>query len=165
MTRIGVWLLALSPLLGAGPAAAQDSLLVIRPDAQVGSVGFRFGGTRSFSEAELGRQIALQGRGSLYGLRRVLGELPLVPSPGRYRFDPVELIERQNATRLAELVPIRHARMAQSAFAFYRGTAGVMASDLGVRPNSGITVQLCGDAHLSNFGAFGSPERPPRSDS
>jgi uncharacterized protein (DUF2252 family) len=73
--------------------------------------------------------------------------------------DPVELIERQNEGRLAELVPVRHSRMAQSAFAFYRGTAGIMAADLGARPHSGITVQLCGDAHLSNFGAFASPER------
>jgi outer membrane protein insertion porin family len=70
---------------------AQDSLLAIRPDAQVGSVGFRFLGTQSFSEAELGAHIALRGRGSLYDLRRLLGELPLVPSPGRYGFDPVEL--------------------------------------------------------------------------
>jgi outer membrane protein insertion porin family len=89
--RTRAWLLALSPFLSAGPAAAQDSLLVIRPDAQVGSVGFRFPGSRSFSESELGARIALRGRGSLYDLRRVLGELPLVPSPGRYRFDPVEL--------------------------------------------------------------------------
>ena len=91
MTRVGALLLALSHLLGPGPAVAQDSLLAIRPDAQVGSVGFRFPGTQSFSEAELGAQIALRGRGSLYDLRRLLGELPLVPSPGRYGFDPVEL--------------------------------------------------------------------------
>jgi outer membrane protein insertion porin family len=91
VTRVGTLLLALSHLLGAGPAVAQDSLLAIRPDAQVGSVGFRFPGTQSFSEAELGAQIALRGRGSLYDVRRLLGELPLVPSPGRYGFDPVEL--------------------------------------------------------------------------
>jgi outer membrane protein insertion porin family len=89
--RAGAILLALSQLLGAGPAAAQDSLLAIRPDAQVGSVEFRFSGTQSFSQAELGTRIALRGRGSLYDLRRALGELPLVPSPGRYPFDPVEL--------------------------------------------------------------------------
>jgi outer membrane protein insertion porin family len=91
VTRVGALLLALTHLLGAGPAAAQDSLLAIRPDAQVGSVGFRFPGTQSFSEAELGAQLALRGRGSLYDVRRLLGELPLVPSPGRYGFDPVEL--------------------------------------------------------------------------
>ena len=91
MTRAGALLLALACLPGVGPAAAQDSLLVIRPDAQVGSVGFRFLGTQSFSQSELGRQVALRARGSLYDLRRLLGELPLVPSPGRYGFDPVEL--------------------------------------------------------------------------
>jgi outer membrane protein insertion porin family len=91
VTRAGSILLVLSQLLGAGPAVAQDSLLAIRPDAQVGSVEFRFSGSQSFSQAELGTRIALRGRGSLYGLRRALGELPLVPSPGRYGFDPVEL--------------------------------------------------------------------------
>ena len=91
MTRGGAILLALCQLLGAGPAVAQDSLLAIRPDAQVGSVEFRFPGSQSFSQAELGTRIALRGRGSLYDLRRRLGELPLVPSPGRHEFDPVEL--------------------------------------------------------------------------
>ncbi len=91
MTRAGTILLALAHLIGTGSLAAQDSLLVIRPDAQVGSVEFRFPGTRSFSQAELGTRIALRGRGSLYDLRRLLGALPLVPSPGRYGFDPVEL--------------------------------------------------------------------------
>ncbi|HVJ22230.1 MAG TPA: DUF2252 domain-containing protein [Polyangiaceae bacterium] len=79
--------------------------------------------------------------------------------PGERTFDPIALIEQQNEGRIPELVPIRHARMAQSAFAFYRGSAAVMAADLAARPHSGIIVQLCGDAHLSNFGAFGSPER------
>ena len=91
MTRVGAILLALYQLLGAGPAVAQDSLLAIRPDAQVGSVEFRFSDSQSFSQAELGTRIALRGRGSLYDVRRALGELPLVPSPGRYAFDPVEL--------------------------------------------------------------------------
>jgi uncharacterized protein (DUF2252 family) len=65
----------------------------------------------------------------------------------------------QNLSRLQELVPLRHERMAQSPFTFYRGAAAVMAADLARLPHTGITVQLCGDAHLSNFGMFGSPER------
>ena len=69
------------------------------------------------------------------------------------------LIEGQAATRLADLVPIRHARMAANPFAYYRGAALPMAADLSTVPTSGIEVQLCGDAHLSNFGIFASPER------
>jgi outer membrane protein insertion porin family len=91
VTRAVALLLGLSHLFGAGPAAAQDSLLAIRPDAQVGSVEFRFPTSQSFSQAELDSRIALRGRGSFYDLRRVLGKLPLIPSPGRYGFDPVEL--------------------------------------------------------------------------
>ena len=91
MTRVRGILLALSQLIAFGTLAAQDSLLAIRPDAQVGSVEFRFPGTRSFSQAELSSRIALRGRGSLYDVRKLLGKLPLVPSPGRYGFDPVEL--------------------------------------------------------------------------
>jgi uncharacterized protein (DUF2252 family) len=77
----------------------------------------------------------------------------------RRRRDPVALFEEQAATRVAELVPIRYGRMLASPFAFYRGGALIMASDLARTPNSGLRVQLCGDAHLSNFGVFGSPER------
>jgi uncharacterized protein (DUF2252 family) len=73
--------------------------------------------------------------------------------------DPVALLEEQAATRVPELVPIRYGRMLASAFAFYRGGALIQASDLSRTPNSGIRTQLCGDAHLSNFGVFGSPER------
>ena len=69
------------------------------------------------------------------------------------------LLEEQAVTRLPELVPTRYGRMLASAFAFYRGGALIMATDLSRTPNSGIRTQLCGDAHLSNFGAFGSPER------
>jgi uncharacterized protein (DUF2252 family) len=75
------------------------------------------------------------------------------------RPDPIALLEEQAATRVPELVPIRHGRMAASPFAFFRGAAYVMASDLAGTPRSGITVQTCGDAHLSNFGGFASPER------
>jgi uncharacterized protein (DUF2252 family) len=75
------------------------------------------------------------------------------------RPDPVSLLEEQSADRVPELVPIRYGRMLISPFTFYRGTALIMATDLAHTPNSGINVQLCGDAHLSNFGAFASPER------
>jgi uncharacterized protein (DUF2252 family) len=80
-------------------------------------------------------------------------------SPASDRFDPVELIEHQDRDRLPWLVPVRHGRMSESAFAFYRGAAEFMAADLAATPVSGLEVQLCGDAHLSNFGVFGSPER------
>ncbi|MFQ5966599.1 MAG: DUF2252 domain-containing protein [Acidimicrobiia bacterium] len=73
--------------------------------------------------------------------------------------DAVELIRQQDEDRLAWLIPERHRRMAQSPFTFFRGAAAVMAADLATTPASGISVQVCGDAHLSNFGVFGSPER------
>ncbi len=79
--------------------------------------------------------------------------------PGSTRPDPVALLEGQAASRVPELVPIRYGRMLASPFAFYRGAALLMASDLSATPRSGLDAQLCGDAHLSNFGAFGSPER------
>src|SRR5215831_21241595 len=75
------------------------------------------------------------------------------------RGDPVALLEEQAVTRVPELVPIRYGRMLASPFTFYRGAAAIMAADLAATPVSGITVQLCGDAHLSNFGVFGTPER------
>jgi uncharacterized protein (DUF2252 family) len=75
------------------------------------------------------------------------------------RADPVELLERQASTRVPELVPIRYGRMLVSPFAFYRGAAKIMAADLAPSPRSGLKVQCCGDAHLSNFGVFASPER------
>lgn len=73
--------------------------------------------------------------------------------------DPVGLILGQDATRVPELVPVRHGRMLVSPFTFFRGAALPMAADLAGSPSSGLRVQLCGDAHLSNFGAFASPER------
>ena len=78
------------------------------------------------------------------------------PGPGR---DPVGLLLGQAASRVPELVPVRHGRMLVSPFTFYRGAALPMAADLAGTPASGLRVQLCGDAHLSNFGAFASPER------
>src|SRR5512147_2785752 len=71
------------------------------------------------------------------------------PSP--HRPDLLDIIERQSATRVAELVPIRYGRMMESPFRFYRGAAAIMASDLAATPRSGIVAQLCGDAHLLNF--------------
>ena len=79
--------------------------------------------------------------------------------PAPTRADPVELLERQAKTRVPELVPIRYGRMLVSPFTFYRGAAMIMAHDLAATPRSGLTVQCCGDAHLSNFGVFASPER------
>ena len=79
--------------------------------------------------------------------------------PTSFRADPVELLERQGPSRVAELLPIRYGRMVSSSFAFYRGAALVMAADLATTPGSGLRVQLCGDAHLSNFGFYASPER------
>jgi Uncharacterized protein conserved in bacteria (DUF2252) len=79
--------------------------------------------------------------------------------PGADRADPVSLLERQAATRVPELVPIRYGRMLVSPFTFFRGAALVMASDLATMPRSGLAAQICGDAHLSNFGLFASPER------
>src|SRR5690349_9949283 len=73
--------------------------------------------------------------------------------------DPVALLETQAASRVPELVPIRHGRMTSSAFAYYRGAALPMAADLARTPVSGIRVQVCGDAHLLNFGLYNTPER------
>ena len=75
------------------------------------------------------------------------------------RKSPVEILVGQDRTRVPELVPIRHGRMSVSAFTFYRGAAGIMAADLGAAPNTDLNVQLCGDAHLSNFGVFAAPDR------
>ncbi len=79
------------------------------------------------------------------------------PPPGRT--DPLAILVAQETTRVPELLPIRHGRMAASAFAFYRGAAAVMASDLASEPRTGLDVQLCGDAHLVNFGGFAAPDR------
>ncbi|WUJ70179.1 DUF2252 domain-containing protein [Kribbella soli] len=80
-------------------------------------------------------------------------------TPAPDRPDPVALIEEQNLRRDADLLPVRHGRMMASPFTFYRGAAKIMAVDLADTPTSGLQVQLCGDAHLSNFGAYASPER------
>ncbi|HET6651377.1 MAG TPA: DUF2252 domain-containing protein [Nocardioides sp.] len=79
------------------------------------------------------------------------------PSPDRP--DPVQLLEEQARTRLPELVPLRYSRMLVSPFTFFRGAAYLMAADLADTPRTGLTVQLCGDAHLSNFGTYAAPDR------
>jgi uncharacterized protein (DUF2252 family) len=79
--------------------------------------------------------------------------------PAADRPDPVALLEKQDFTREPDLVPVRHGRMMVSPFTFYRGAAAIMAADLAETPVAGLEAQLCGDAHLSNFGAFASPER------
>ncbi|MFI8290224.1 DUF2252 domain-containing protein [Streptomyces sp. NPDC085614] len=80
-------------------------------------------------------------------------------TPSAQRTDPVDLIEAQSARRVQELVPIRYGRMSESPFRFYRGAAGIMAADLAGTPRSGLTAQLCGDAHMLNFRLLASPER------
>jgi len=80
-----------------------------------------------------------------------------VPAPDRP--DPIGVLQAQAATRIEELVPIRYGRMLVSPFTFYRGAAAVMAADLAATPDSGIVVQACGDAHISNFGGFGAQDR------
>ena len=80
-------------------------------------------------------------------------------APATDRPDPVGLLEQQNRTREPDLLPVRHGRMLVSPFTFYRGAAKIMVADLAATPTAGLRVQLCGDAHLSNFGAFASPER------
>src|SRR5262245_207669 len=87
--------------------------------------------------------------------RRALGEW--APPPARA--DPVAILEEQDKTRLQELVPIRYGRMLVSPFAFFRGAAAIMAADLADGPRTGLQAQLCGDAHLSNFGIFAAPDR------
>jgi len=87
--------------------------------------------------------------------RNLLGEWKL-DGDGR---DPVGILAAQNKTREPDLIPVRHGRMMVSPFTFYRGAAAIMANDLSTIPTAGLSVQLCGDAHLSNFGVFASPER------
>ena len=80
-------------------------------------------------------------------------------TPAAKRRDPIDVIEAQSATRVPELVPIRYGRMTESPFRFYRGAAAIMAMDLADTPRSGITAQLCGDAHMLNFRLLASAER------
>src|SRR6187397_3056922 len=79
--------------------------------------------------------------------------------PAPDRAEPVATLERQAETRAPGLVPVRYGRMARSPFAFYRGAAAIMAADLAATPVTGLSAQLCGDAHLANFGGFAAPDR------
>jgi uncharacterized protein (DUF2252 family) len=79
--------------------------------------------------------------------------------PGTDRIDPLQVLAEQDKTRVPELVPVRYGRMLVSGFTFFRGAAAIMAADLAAAPDSGLRVQLCGDAHLSNFGVFQAPDR------
>ena len=79
--------------------------------------------------------------------------------PDADRADPLDILRAADATRVAHLVPLRYGRMLQSPFTFYRGSAGAMAADLSRTPSTGVHVQICGDAHLLNFGGFATPER------
>src|SRR4051812_5146415 len=111
----------------------------------------------SQQQPHLGRtERAAFGRAARAALpRSVHGEWKPVPE----RPDPVALLQEQGANRVAELLPIRYGRMLVSPFTFFRGAAYLMASDLAAAPRSRLTVQLCGDAHLSNFGIFAAPDR------
>ena len=80
-------------------------------------------------------------------------------APSDDRADPVALLAEQEVIRTPQLLPLRHARMSVSPVTFYRGGAGIMTADLASMPNSGLVTQLCGDAHLSNFGMFAAPDR------
>src|SRR5215469_15873622 len=80
-------------------------------------------------------------------------------SPAADRPDPISLLQEQDSSRLAQFVPLRYERMIASPFAFLRGSAVVMAGDLAATPVTGLQVQICGDAHLSNFGVYATPER------
>src|ERR1700742_2773185 len=79
--------------------------------------------------------------------------------PAADREAPIPILRRQAETRVPELLPIRYGRMSASPFAFYRGAAAVMAADLAATPDSGLVVQVCGDAHINNFGGFAAPDR------
>jgi uncharacterized protein (DUF2252 family) len=117
--------------------------------AGTGSGSVRRGTSTRVDEA------AARGRAARSRLaRRALAEVAL--APGR---DPVARMASDEAGRLVELLPLRRERMGASPFAFYRGSAGLMAADLAAGPDSGLVVQACGDAHLANFGVFASPER------
>ncbi|CAM5256900.1 hypothetical protein SALBM135S_01601 [Streptomyces alboniger] len=99
---------------------------------------------------------AALGRAARSGAPRS-GHGDFAPAPDRP--DPVDVLERQSASRLTELVPIRYGRMLESPFRFYRGAAAIMAADLAATPSSGLRSQLCGDAHMLNFRLLASPER------
>ena len=131
-------------------ATAADERTVARRTRAAGS-----GANGKVSHRSVGERAALGKAARAKVPRNVHGEW--FAPPGRR--DPVEMLEAQAATRVRELVPIRYGRMEVSPFTFYRGAAYLMAADLERSPRTGLDVQLCGDAHLSNFGGFAAPDR------
>ncbi len=120
-----------------------------RKDGQAGSVAEGSHGQSPRQRAEAGKNLRDRLPRSLHaGWKR-----------RAHRADPVDLLQAADADRMPDLVPIRYGRMLQSPFAFYRGSAGIMAADLAHTPTTGIRVQACGDCHLMNFGGFATPER------
>ncbi|MGA1596046.1 MAG: DUF2252 family protein, partial [Candidatus Nanopelagicales bacterium] len=112
----------------------------------------------SFGSYSLPEERAARGKAAREVLPRK-SQAAFHPAPDRP--DPISLLEQQESSRVPNLLPLRHERMGVSAFTFYRGTAIIMASDLGAQPSSGLQAQLCGDAHLSNLGLFAAPDRVP----
>ncbi len=110
--------------------------------------------------AQPGRRTLAEGRAAGRELRkRVPRSSHAAWLPAADRPDPIGLLEEQDRSRLAQFVPIRYTRMVASPFGFLRGSAVVMAEDLAATPITGLQVQVCGDAHLSNFGIYATPER------
>jgi uncharacterized protein (DUF2252 family) len=134
------------PTLPGAPAAGTS-----QPPASAAQTGTDAGPASSSvaERVQRGRAARTAARRSAHGSHSLDGPRP----------DPIDVLAAQDGTRVPELLPIRYGRMAASPFAFYRGAAAVMARDLSGTPTSGIDVQICGDAHLSNFGFFASPER------
>jgi uncharacterized protein (DUF2252 family) len=110
----------------------------------------------SLTETETVAQRAAHGKATRAAIPR-RSHAGWEPAPDRR--SPVDVLQEQATTRVPELVPLRYGRMLASAFTFYRGAAAIMAADLATQPHTGLTTQLCGDAHLSNFGAYAAPDR------
>src|SRR3954452_10752231 len=118
------------------------------------------GSTSQFRGEEITRDSLKMRQARGRGQRSVCPrELHAAWSPRPDRRSPIDILGADDAARQQDLVPLRYGRMSVSPFTFYRGAAAIMAADLAGTPTSGIQVQLCGDAHLSNFGLYASPER------
>src|SRR5215212_9602340 len=151
------------------PNTAEEAVAVLRPDEELVPGVRRALQGRKGETMKVEQDPRLSSEASLdYQQRHERGRAArrLVPrgshaqwAPMSDRPDPVDVLQAQARDRIPDLVPIRYGRMMASPFAFLRGSAIVMANDLAGTPNSGIQAQLCGDAHLLNFGAYASPER------